>query len=222
MNNIKHYINHHFNTLSIASVSIIFSITLLMLRVKFTHSFFYLFLVWNLFLAVIPFAITTYLKSFNKLNAVALWFSFCLWLLFLPNAPYIVTDLVHLRLSKTTFIWIDILTVMSFAFSGLLLFYLSFLDMISILKQYIKPLVIRLAVTPLLFLTAFGIYLGRVLRYNSWELIQNPLKLINDIFQIIIHPSQHKDAWIFTLLFGVFLNVGYWLFKMSTRLKTLH
>ncbi len=78
-----------------------FSIVLLIIRMKLTNSFFYLFLVLNLFLAVILFTITTYLASIPKLNKfkIVVWFG--VWLLFLPNAPYIVTDLIHLKLNNT-------------------------------------------------------------------------------------------------------------------------
>ncbi len=97
MDCIKQLILNRFKVFSLVSVSMLLSIVLLMIRMKLTHSFFYLFLVWNLFLAVIPFAITSYLVSLPKLNKLssALWFG--LWLLFLPNSPYIITDLLHLK-----------------------------------------------------------------------------------------------------------------------------
>ena len=138
MNTIKTLLFNRFKIISLLSISIALSIVLLMVRMKLTHSFFYLFLVWNLFLAVIPFAISTYLISFPKLKKLGLLIWFSVWLLFLPNAPYIVTDLIHLRLSDTHFIWLDILIVSSFACNGLLLFYLSILDMIFI-KLFVYP-----------------------------------------------------------------------------------
>lgn len=213
MNNIKQYINSHFKTISIVTISIIFSMFLLMIRVKISHSFFYLFLVWNLFLAVIPFAITTYLESLQRINKPILLLLFIVWLLFLPNAPYIVTDLVHLRLSKTKLIWLDIITVFSFAFNGLILFYLSLFNMLTLLKKHIKPKFVKLLIAPILFLTAFGIYLGRFLRYNSWELLSNPFNLLEDILDIISNPFSNKQVWLFTILFGGFLHVGYLIFN---------
>ncbi|MBC3757434.1 DUF1361 domain-containing protein [Hyunsoonleella sp. SJ7] len=213
MNNIKHLITTRFKIFAILTACMTFSIILLMIRMKLTHSFFYLFLVWNLFLAVIPFAITSYLSSIPKLNKLWFVFWFGVWLLFLPNAPYIVTDLIHLRLSQTGLLWLDILTVMSFAFSGLLLFYLSFSDMLAILRTHLRKHVVTFLAPTLLFLSAFGIYLGRFLRYNSWEIIQHPTSLFNDIFQIILNPSQHVEPWFFTLIFGTFLNLGFWVFQ---------
>ena len=213
MDNIKHLFINKFKTFSLLSTSIILSIVLLMIRIKLTHSFFYLFLVWNLFLAVIPFAITTYLISNPKLNKFGILVWFIGWLLFLPNAPYIVTDLIHLRLSKTHVIWLDILIVSSFACNGLLLFYLSIIDMRTILTGYFKKTILNYAITVLIFLSGFGVYLGRFLRYNSWEILSNPKYLISDIINIAIQPYSNKQAWLFTLLFGSFLTVGFWMFK---------
>lgn len=220
MNTIKQYFFNRFKTFSLITISILLSFVLLMIRVKLTHSFFYLFLVWNLFLAVIPFVITSYLVSIPKLNKIVLAFWFGVWLLFLPNAPYIITDLIHLRLSETHSIWLDILIVGAFAGTGLLLFYLSVLDMVSILKQYLKKRILNYSLLFIIFLSGFGVYLGRFLRYNSWELLSNPKHLIHDIFNIIIQPNTNKDAWLFTILFGAFLSVGFWVFNILYSSKT--
>lgn len=213
MNNIKNLIFNRFKIISILTTSIVFSIVLLMIRMKITHSFFFLFLVWNLFLAVIPFTISTYLVSHPKLNKIGLFLWFCVWLLFLPNAPYIVTDLIHLRMSYNNLIWLDILVVSSFVCNGLLLFYLSILDIKTVLQSYLKKRILNYGITAILFLSSFGVYLGKFLRYNSWEIISNPKYLVNDIFNIIVQPYANKNAWLFTILFGMFLTVGFWVFK---------
>ncbi|WP_034044712.1 DUF1361 domain-containing protein [Wocania ichthyoenteri] len=213
MDYIKHLFLSRFKTFALVSVSMLFSIILLMIRMKLTHSFFYLFLVWNLFLAAIPFVITTYLVSVPKLNkfVLVLWFS--VWLLFLPNAPYIVTDLLHLKISTTHLLWLDILVIISFALNGLVLFYLSISDMKTILQTFIIKKKVNYIITITIFLSGFGIYLGRFLRYNSWEILSNPKYLFVDVINITIKPFAHQEAWLFTILFGIFLSVGYWVFK---------
>ena len=213
MDNIKHLFINKFKTFVLLSVSMTLSVVLLMIRMKLTHSFFYLFLVWNLFLAVIPFTITTYLLSNPKLNKFGLLVWFSVWLLFLPNAPYIVTDLIHLRLSTTYVIWLDILIVSSFACNGLLLFYLSIIDMKVIFKGYLNKTLLNYGVLTIIFLSGFGVYLGRFLRYNSWEVLSDPKYLISDIINITIQPYANKQAWLFTLLFGSFLTAGFWMFN---------
>lgn len=213
MENIKTLILSRFKTLSMLIVSMTLSMVLLMIRMKLNQSFFFLFLVWNLFLAVIPYIITMYLSSKEKQSKISLVIWFCAWILFLPNAPYILTDMLHLQGLDRYLIWLDVLVVMSFAFNGLILFFLSMLDMELILKPFIQAKKRFYLMIFILFLTGFGIYLGRFLRYNSWEIIQNPFALSFDIADIILHPTLHLQAWAFTLTFGAFLSVGYWMFK---------
>ena len=208
MDYIKQLLFNRFKTFAFVSISICVSMLLLMVRMKLTHSFFFLFLVWNLFLAVIPFGITSYLVSLPKLNKIALVIWFGVWLLFLPNAPYIVTDLIHLRLNESSILLLDVLVVGCFAFTGLILFYLSIMDMKDILKPYLKKSIITYLEAFIVFLSAFGVYLGRFLRYNSWEILSNPMQLFIDIINIIFVPMANKGAWIFTFGFGVFLCIG--------------
>ena len=214
MNTIKTLLFNRFKIFFLLSISIALSMVLLMVRLKLTHSFFYLFLVWNLFLAVIPFAITTYLLSITKLNKIGFVVWFSAWLLFLPNAPYIITDLLHLKISTNHLLWLDVLVVSSFAFNGLLMFSLSLLNMETLLNHYFKRKTTNFVMIFILFLSGFGVYLGRFLRYNSWEILQHPLDLFNDIFNIIVLPNQHLEAWLFTFLFGAFLSIGFWIFKV--------
>lgn len=216
METIKTLIQSKFKTLSLVTVALTFSIISLMVRIKLNKSFFYLFLVWNVFLATIPYAITMYLNTKQKLSKLKLGFWFLVWLAFLPNAPYIVTDLIHLKESNYHLMWLDILVVLSFAMSGLFLFYLSVLDMQRLISQKFKRIPIPFFTITLMFLCGFGVYLGRFLRYNSWEIISNPQVLISDIFEIITSPFQNVTAWFFTLGFGGFLLVGYWMVKNLT------
>lgn len=213
MQSLKTLIQSRFKTLSFVTLALTFSIVTLMVRIKLNKSFFYLFLVWNVFLAIIPYAITMYLNTKEKISKLRLSIWFLVWLVFLPNAPYIVTDLIHIKIGSDSFLWLDVLVVLSFALSGLFLFYLSILDFQNLIsKQYNKVAKESLTII-ILFLCGFGVYLGRFLRYNSWEIISNPKLLISDIITIIISPFQHSEAWLFTLGFGGFLVVGYWFFK---------
>jgi uncharacterized membrane protein len=194
------------------------SIALLLIRIKLHQSMYLSFLVWNLCLAIIPFAITTGLMSSKKTNKLVLFFFFGIWFLFLPNAPYIVTDLMHLTRTDQNFLWLDILMIVSFAFNGLILFFLSLSDMEKLLKPYLKPRVLTLLMLAIFGLNAFGVYLGRFLRYNSWEIINNPLALFSDIFEIIVKPNV--EAWVFILTFGSFLAISYWMLKAFSNKET--
>ena len=204
MTSLKQYIFYKFNTFCILLLLICGSLFLLMIRLKVTESFYLLFLVWNLFLAAVPFLISSFL-SFKEQPKFSVLLLGILWLLFLPNAPYIVTDLIHLRNSPLPIIWYDFIMIIAFAITGLYLYYLSAVDMIQILKTELgKPAVNYFALL-LPFLVGFGIYLGRYLRWNSWDILQNPSGLLEDIIAIFSNPIAHREAWIITIGFGILL-----------------
>lgn len=211
MDTLKKTIIDRFEIITMVIVSILFSLIILMVRVKITHSMFLLFLVWNLFLAAIPYFISTYLLRIK--NKVILFLGVLSWIAFLPNAPYLLTDLVHLRLSTHHYIWMDILVITSFASSGLLIFYLSIIDMSIILKKHLKESTVQRLIAALFYLVGFGVYLGRFLRYNSWEILSNTQDLFRELVNIIAQPSLHYQAWLFTICFGLFLTIGYRVFK---------
>lgn len=210
---IKSYINSHLKRLFILSSLIVLSLFLLMIRLKLTHTFFYLFLVWNLFLAIIPFGIGSFLKEQNDPSDLSLIMWSIVWLLFLPNAPYIVTDLIHLQLSPPEIVWYDALVIISFAVTGLLLFYFSLTDMKKILEDHFKIFISKYIQIVIFGLVSFGVYLGRFLRFNSWDILSNTFNLIMDISNIIFHPFQHISAWLFTIFFGSFLCLGNFLYE---------
>lgn len=213
MTNLKTLIDKRFQLLTFIALSMMLSGVLLLLRIKLNHSFYYLFLVWNLFLAFIPFCITLYLRSKTEVTKNVLFLYFIVWLLFLPNAPYIITDLLHFKRSTSHFWWLDILMVTSFALNGLMLFYLTLLDMETLLKKFLSITKINTLLISICFLTGFGMYLGRFLRFNSWDILQHPNILIANIWEIITIPTQHIEAWAFTLCFGAFLSLSYYVIK---------
>lgn len=213
METLQKLIQSKFKTLVLVTAALSFSLIMLMVRMKLNKSFFYLFLVWNIFLAFIPYIITMYLNTKTNLSKLKLGFWFFIWLAFLPNAPYIVTDLIHIRIGNQTLLWLDVMVILSFALSGLLLFYLSIRDMEKLIAVKFKQIPISTLSILIMFLCGFGVYLGRFLRYNSWEIISNPQVLISDVFNIIVSPFQNSGAWLFTLGFGGFLMVGYLIFK---------
>lgn len=195
-----------------ATISVSFSLLLLMVRLKWSGTPLYLFLVWNIFLAGLPYLISTSLLSQQRLGRLKLLIPFGIWLLFLPNAPYIVTDLIHIRYTDDTIIWYDIILVFSFALTGLLFYFISFSEMRKILKSVLGNRYTRIISYAIPFLCGFGIYLGRVLRWNSWDILRNPDRLLKDISEIFLHPLNHSEAWIMTLGFGTFLILGTWMF----------
>jgi uncharacterized membrane protein len=178
----------------------IFANTLLCYRMIKSGNISYIFLPWNLFLAFIPYWISSYLafKEQFKISHLPL---FLLWILFLPNAPYILTDLFHLKIRPGIPVWYDLILVCSFALIGLLLFYRSTTDMINSLKEHIRESYFKFILPAFFWLMAFGLYLGRYLRFNSWNVVNHPFRLMHQSFDSLFY----KDTLGFTLIFGAFM-----------------
>ena len=194
----------------VLATSLGLSILLVVGRVVITGRIQFLFLVWNLFLAVIPFALSTMLgTALGPLRARLLVPVGVAWLLFFPNAPYILTDLFHLERRPGVPFWYDLALILSCAWNGLMLAYASLADMQRLVQRRLGTTASWAFATVALLLSSFGIYLGRYLRFNSWDVLTNPLTLFYDIVNRILHPFSFPGTWGVTLVFGVFLLIGY-------------
>jgi uncharacterized membrane protein len=194
---------------SIASCS--FSFMLLCARVIATGYFTYVFLLWNLFLAFIPYAISWWLYNNigvikNKLKLTAV---IAAWLLFIPNSFYILTDLFHLSHFASAPKWFDLLLLLSFAWNGLLFGIVSLRRMEAILHRVSGKSFSLFIVFAVMWLNAFGIYIGRFLRYNSWDVITQPFSLFSEMFEIILHPFHNKMEWGMIFCYAVFMTLLY-------------
>ncbi|HVG23209.1 MAG TPA: DUF1361 domain-containing protein [Thermoanaerobaculia bacterium] len=186
---------------------LIWCATLVTLRIERTRSASFFFLFWNLFLAAIPF-VAAEVFARSKWHLLR-WPAFTVWLLFLPNAPYIVTDFVHLRARPPIPLWYDVLLLISCAGTGLLLGYGSvMLVQRSIARQWSARAGWAVAAFSLV-LSAFGIYLGRFVRFNSWEVVTDPMPLFADIVQRLTNPFAYPRTFAVTILYGVALLLGY-------------
>jgi len=183
--------------------SVGFTIALYAVRVLYTGNFLFLFIPWNLFLAWLPFSFSLKMKN-ETANAIkAFWFA-C-WLLFFPNAPYLITDFVHLEHRPNLPFYFDLIMLFSAAWNGLLLGLLSLQTVEHELKQFFNVWKVKTMMLCLFVLCGFGIYLGRFDRFNSWHIITQPLDLFGSIFTYIFQPTQHFHTWAVTLLFAAVL-----------------
>ena len=190
----KEFILTKYTTLKHLFIALLVCFLLLVFRVKTTHDYFGLFLVWNLFLAFIPLGIVWFMQ-FNKklfLNPIKKFFVLVLWLLFLPNAPYVLTDLIHLSYSTSQWFVYDAIFILTFAGISLYFGYQSILELRRLLKNTINKKLLNIATISVFILCGFGIYLGRVFRFNSWDLVTNPFELFTTILQFLINPVKHK------------------------------
>ena len=153
-------------------------------RVHYAESEMYLFLNWNLLLAFIPWALSLLVSVNPKIRAKKWTLGLLLvtWLLFFPNAPYILTDLIHLHKGYAMPMWFDLLLILSFAWTGLIFAFLSLSHIEELLESKLSRNWIAALSSCLLLIGGFGIYLGRYLRWNSWDIINNPFGLLQDVW----------------------------------------
>jgi uncharacterized membrane protein len=206
-------------TFLLAAMSV-FCFSLSIFRYNISDSPLFLFLNWNLFLSFIPFAISSYLVLRKKRNILSVFILIATWLLFFPNSPYILTDLFHLKQRLPIPIWFDLVVVMSFAWTGLMFGLISLMDIERILRETISRKLVNIIITVFLFAGSFGIYLGRYLRWNSWDIIQDPHGLMSDVADRFINPFNHPRTWAMTILYGILLNMFYWTVKLVSKSKT--
>jgi uncharacterized membrane protein len=210
------------NLLIIFFLTTVLCVTLVIFRVRYTSRITFLFLVWNIFLALIPYAVSTLLILYHEKisNRWLLAIPFMLWLCFFPNAPYILTDLFHLRPRAGGPFWYDLALILSFAWNGLMLGYASLLDMHSVATRHFNRWVGWMIAIGSLVLGSFGIYLGRYLRWNSWDVISSPTGLLHDISVRVLDPMAHPQTYGVTLIFSAFLVAGYLLIFHLTHTHT--
>ena len=178
-------------------------------RVAYTGAPTFRFLLWNIFLAWIPFLISFALYQFRVSSRLALLAGGAMWLLFFPNAPYIVTDFIHLRRTHSALIWYDAIMIASFAWTGLTLGLVSLRMMQSIVRARMGRLASWIFAPVVLLLSSFGVYLGRFQRWNSWDLLTRPYELLHDAGWGLVHPSTSTRTVVLTILFATFLMVTY-------------
>lgn len=183
-------------------------VALVGIRFLASHQFNYFNLIWNLCLAWLPLGFAFFADRFRASRACFLAFGF-LWLLFLPNSPYLVTDLVHLKPRLPVPLWFDILLVQSFVLTGLLLGFLSLYLMHRLVSRSWGWRIGWAFTLVMIGLTGFGIYLGRFERWNSWDLFTSPIALSSDILNTLAHPRANKTAFGFTTLCSSFLGLTY-------------
>ncbi len=196
--------------------SSLLSILLLVLRMVAAGNYRFNFMIWNLFLAWLPLLFAIWLWD-NMLEKH--WLSWqnvlltLLWVSFLPNSFYMMSDLIHLQNSSETTLLYDAAMLMSFILNGLLLGYMSVHMVHSQFRKRFRPVTAHTLIGLVFLSSSFAIYLGRYLRWNTWDIVFHPAALIFDITDSFINPLFHLQAFlvtgVFFLLIGGFYIAGY-------------
>jgi uncharacterized membrane protein len=170
----------------------------------------YFFLLWNLFLAWLPLPLAWAAYGLQRYPLAAV-VPAGLWLLFLPNAPYLITDLMHLRPAAGIPIWYDAYMLFAFAVCGLLLGLRSLALMERVVQEWAGTAGSRLFVLAACGLSGVGVYLGRFLRWNSWDVFGDPLALAAELVHHLATPQLLARAVIVVVVFTAFTAGTYWL-----------
>lgn len=205
-----HHLAHNKYRLAIfgllAAASII-CVGLVRFRASVTGTMHYTFLVWNLFLAWIPF-VSAYVSYTTAIRRRWLYLvvpaSALVWLLFLPNAPYMLTDLQHLSNSAGDVpVWYDVILLIWFVFTGLFLGMVSLFLMQEIVRREFGRWFGWGFVLAVAGLSSIGVYMGRFLRWNSWDILGNFNGMAQFTLYYILHPTTRSliFAGLFTSFF---------------------
>lgn len=199
-------------TISIGALAVASALCLALVqyRIVRTGDPTYRFLAWNLFLAWVPlgFALAAFGRArggFDVLTAVLL----VLWLLFFPNAPYMLTDFIHLSGAAAAPLWYDALMLSAFAWTALLVGFASLYLVQAVVRRAAGRAAGWTAVLAALVLSSFGVYLGRFVRFNSWDALLHPRTVLRVTREQLESPLQHPMLVVAIAALTLFLLVGY-------------
>lgn len=181
-------------------------------RMYCTQNLMYAFLVWNTFLAFVPLAFAARLRPAGKLN-LRNTLLLAGWLLFFPNAPYVLTDLFHFRERPPVPRWYDLILLATAAWNGLWMGMLSLMQAERFLEALLPRRAVYACLAAASLLCGYGIYIGRFLRFNSWDVFTAPGALLYSIAGHFIHPFRHAEVWAFSMLFAVMFALFYGMLK---------
>jgi uncharacterized membrane protein len=215
----KHYAylpgNKKTALLAVVSASAMF---LLIIRILMTGNMGFSFLAWNLFLAWIPLLFIKWVWKQEAIRPISFWLLtlyFVVWLLFFPNAPYVITDMKHLKGVSDDTIWYDSLMLFLFAASGFVTGLYSIRIIHRIVTRRWNQIFAWAVVGASMFAGSFGIFLGRYGRWNSWDIVTQPGALARGIFRSMQEPLAIKH----TLAFSFVLMLLYFAFHFLAELK---
>src|SRR6266550_7686516 len=183
------------------------------LRVVHSHRFTYRYLIWNLVLAWLPTLSSLAAYNLHRRHRWINWLlvpAFALfWLIFFPNAPYLITDIMHLQRQAAAPYWYDLLLFVAFAWTGFFLGLVSLFLMQEIVRRAAGNPASWIFALGVLALSSFGIYLGRFMRWNSWDVFLNPGRLLADVSEQVQDPFTRFQAFVFSALFACFFLAMY-------------
>ncbi|NEP58279.1 MAG: DUF1361 domain-containing protein [Symploca sp. SIO2G7] len=176
-------------------------------------------MIWNLFLAFIPLALSFWLFRTNtRSRSIIWWVGLIIFILFLPNAPYLLTDIKHLigAIRSNYSIWVITLVLIPQHLTVILLGFQAYVICVMNLGYYLQQQgaskFILWAELMTHALCAIGVYLGRFQRFNSWDLVTQP----NDLAMSVINDLTAKRPLLVMIVTFMVITVLYWVIKQVT------
>jgi uncharacterized membrane protein len=197
-------------------MSISFLSFLLLIRFTYTGTLFFGFYVWNTFLAFLPVYLSSILvgkKLSNKTNI----FLFIVWLLFFPNAAYLVTDVLHFKERKDVPLWFDLILVVQASWVGILCTTVSLKQIEKFVSKYYSKQFTDFMIIGIIVITSYGVYLGRYLRFNSWDIITNPSLIFYESLDRVLNPFSHIKTYCFVFFFSLFIGLKFSYFSFNAK-----
>jgi uncharacterized membrane protein len=183
------------------------NIGMVMARIIYTNDLYYVFLLWNLFLASVPLLISDRIYRKHRNYGIGIFILLLLWLLFLPNAPYIITDLVHLYHRPPVPYWFDMCLVLLSALNGLLLGFVSISQIEKIIRMYRLGRFMNIMRVLIFLAMSYGVYLGRYLRFNSWDPFIKPVQVAKGMLSTV---DFHTAGFVVTFTFVTYVLYSFY------------
>lgn len=216
---LRNLINYLEGNLKVALLAFVSAAAMALLSVRILlENWGFIFLVWNLFLAWVPLLFIKWVWEMEKRQAAPfgiLMIYLAVWLLFFPNAPYIITDLKHLRAVPESMIWYDALMIFTFSLAGFMTGLYSIRIVHRIIAHRWNERLAWFAIFNSMVLSGFGIFLGRYCRWNSWDIVTQPGALARGIYHSMKDPLAIKH----TITFSFVLMLLYFAFHIFAELK---
>jgi uncharacterized membrane protein len=200
------------------------SIGLLMADSIANRSFSQSYLLVNLILAWIPFGLALWLKQCLSHKLWSSWEALgvsVLWLIFLPNAFYMISDFIHLTDIDIQQLLFNTVMFTSFIYIGVLL---GFTSLYFVQQELVRRFSARTTTTMLgllLFICSFAIYIGRDLRWNTWNVFTDPAGILFEVSARLLHPSQYPQVLLVVLPFFALLISMYFVAWKGIKLLGL-
>ncbi len=189
-------------------------------RVSYSGTNNYSNLLSNLFLAWLPYVLSVMAASGYRSHPKRWWVILVLvffWLVFFPNAPYMVTDFYHLDPRPPVPLWFDISLIAIFAFTGCFLAIASLRSIHVIIERFLGKFIGWLFTLFTLGLGSLGVYLGRFSRFNSWDILLEPKPVLKDLAYNLLNPLDNLGFIGFTIMFTSILLVFYLMFVTASN-----